>query len=948
MNPDDILMHYGMPRRSGRYPWGSGDNPYQHDDWYSTPGAWLNRVKELEKMGWKDSELAERFDLGTVDFRSARAIAVREQRLDMGRRIKDMVAQNMTYSEIGRKLGISESSVRSKIKWYDDEMRPDASSARVTADYLKDAIKELGGAVDVGEGVARKLGITNERLDQALLMLQNEGYSVKVGMMDRATDPTSDKKIIMKVVGEGQLPDKFIRNNLDEIHSLNELNKTLTEDGEKVRPSFVFPESLDKSRLKIIHVDEEGLDKGIVGGDKDGLVEIRRGVEDVNIGDHHYAQVRILVDGDRYIKGMAVYRDPKDMPDGVDVVWNTNKPASTPDREILKEVKLGDDGKVDRDNPFGALIREEGGQTYYDDPKGKYVDPVTGGKQSLNKVNMTRFEGDWDEWADKVPAQLLSKQPAKLVKSQLDYTLKERQLEFDEIMSITNPTVRRDQLLKFADSCDTGSTSLKAAAFPGQKYKVILPLGGIKDTEVYAPGYDDGAKVALVRFPHGGTFEIPLLTVNNKNAEGRKIMSSTPADAVGISKAVADRLSGADFDGDFVQVIPVSDRVDIRNSRPLPGLVGFDPKVQYGTNGGKMPDVRYMKRTEVDPKTGKTKVIDNTQKEMGQITNLITDMTLLGADRDELELAVKHSMVVIDAAKHKLDYKRSEIENHIPELKKKYQERINPETGKTTTASATVVSRAGAQASTPRTIGQGWIDPDTGKIVYKIDTRLTAKGKPRMKETKQMLVVDDAFDLVHDNKNPIEIAYAKYANSLKTFAKKARLAVLKVKEKKRDPVAAREYAEEVDSLKKKLARSQANQDVERWAQLIANQRVAARKAADPSLEDDTARLKKIRQQYLTRAREETGARRIPIDITDREWDAIQKGAVGHSTLTAILKYADPDAIKARAMPRQTSAISSSQRQRAQLMADNGYTQAQIADRLGVSSSTVNDILNGKR
>jgi hypothetical protein len=28
MNPiaEEILMHYGMPRRSGRYPWGSGEN----------------------------------------------------------------------------------------------------------------------------------------------------------------------------------------------------------------------------------------------------------------------------------------------------------------------------------------------------------------------------------------------------------------------------------------------------------------------------------------------------------------------------------------------------------------------------------------------------------------------------------------------------------------------------------------------------------------------------------------------------------------------------------------------------------------------------------------------------------------------------------------------------------------------------------------------------------
>lgn len=952
-SPDSTCMHIGVARRSGRYPWGSGENPYQHVDWYSTPGAWLRRVRELEKMGWKDSELAERFQLGTVDFRAMRAIAVRETRLDEGQRIKDMLAKNMTYSEVGRQLGINESSVRSKLKWFEDQQKPDASSARTTADYLKEAIKELGGPVDVGEGVARKLGITEGRLDQALAIMQNEGYSVKLGMMDRATDPTSNKKIIMKVVGEGELPDKLIRDHIDEIHSLNEMTKRLTEDGEKIRPSFVFPESLDISRLKIIHGDEEGLDKGVTGNDKDGLVEIRRGVEDLNIGNKNYAQVRVLVDGDRYIKGMAIYRDGADMPDGVDIVWNTNKSSSKPDRDILKEVKLGDDGQIDKDNPFGALIREDGGQTYYNDPNGKYVDPKTGEKQSLNKVNMTRFEGDWNEWADKVPAQLLSKQPAKLVRDQLDFTIKERQLEFDEIMSIDNPTIRRDQLIKFADSCDTASASLKAAAFPGQKYKVILPLASISDNEVYAPGYQDGQQVALVRYPHGGTFEIPILSVNNKNAEGRRAMTNTPLDAIGINKAVADRLSGADFDGDTVQIIPISDRVNIHSTRPLPGLVGFDPKVEYGTNDGKMEGVRYMKYDKVDPKTGKVKTIDNTQKEMGMITNLISDMSLQDAPREDLELAVKHSMVVIDAAKHKLDYKRSEIENHIPELKAKYQGRIDPETGKFTTASATIVSRAGAQASTERTVGQGHIDPDTGKMVYRIDTMPNAKGKQRMQQTKQMLTVDNAFELVHNNQNPVEIAYAKYANSLKSFAKKARLEVLKIKEKKRDPEAAREYADEVASLTKKLERSQANQDVERWAQLMANQRVAARKAQDPSLKDDKARLKKLRQQYLSRAREETGAKRIKITIGDREWEAIQKGAVGHTTLSSILKYADPDDIKQRSMPRSTTGITPALVSRVKLLASygredkGGYTQAQIADRLGISTSTVTDILNGK-
>ena len=41
---EDELQHYGMPKRSGRYPWGSGDDPYQHGS-----GDFLGRVDELRK-----------------------------------------------------------------------------------------------------------------------------------------------------------------------------------------------------------------------------------------------------------------------------------------------------------------------------------------------------------------------------------------------------------------------------------------------------------------------------------------------------------------------------------------------------------------------------------------------------------------------------------------------------------------------------------------------------------------------------------------------------------------------------------------------------------------------------------------------------------------------------------------------------------------------------------
>lgn len=301
-----------------------------------------------------------------------------------------------------------------------------------------------------------------------------------------------------------------------------------------------------------------------------------------------------------------------------------------------------------------------------------------------------------------------------LIKKQLNLTKADKQAEFDEICALNNPTVKKNLLKSFADDCDAAAVHLKAAALPRQKYQVILPLTSIKDDQVYAPNYNDGEKVALIRYPHGGTFEIPILTVNNKHAEGKRVLGTTPADAIGISSKVAERLSGADFDGDTVMVIPTGKSIKITSTPPLKGLERFDPKTSYPERQG----MKYMK---------------NTQTEMGIISNLITDMTLKGANQDELARAVRHSMVVIDAEKHKLDYKKSEADNGIAALKKKYQGSIN-ENGRYHEGAATLISRAKSETSVLKRKGSPIIDPVTGEQSYKevheeyIDKKT---GKPR-------------------------------------------------------------------------------------------------------------------------------------------------------------------------------------------------------------------------
>ena len=98
-------------------------------------------------------------------------------------------------------------------------------------------------------------------------------------------------------------------------------------------------------------------------------------------------------------------------------------------------------------------------------------------------------------------SQFLSKQPIKLIKQRLGITYQDSVAEFDEIKSLTNPTIKRKMLMDFADECDSAVVHLKAAALPRQRTQVILPIDKLKDTEIYAPNYRDGEQVALVRYP---------------------------------------------------------------------------------------------------------------------------------------------------------------------------------------------------------------------------------------------------------------------------------------------------------------------------------------------------------------------------------------------------------------------------------------------------------------
>lgn len=964
MNDDEYLEHYGMPRRSGRYPWGSGENPYQHGN------DFLSRIEKLKSKGWTETpeNIKNEFGLTTTQYRAQKALAKDERRGYDVARAKSLESDGLGPTAIAKKMSeeqgknINESTIRS---WLNEESEARMNQAKQTAEFIKKQIDEKG-MIDVGVGVERELGISKEKLNQALAILEAEGYELYGGRVPQVTNP--NQMTTLKVICPPGTEHKDIY-DYKNVHSLNEYISR--DGGETYEKKFHYPESMDASRLMIRYKEDGGIDK-------DGVIELRRGVPDLSLGESRISQVRILVDGDRYLKGMAVYSD--NMPDGVDVIFNTNKSKDVAMRDVLKKIK------DDPDNPFGSAIKdvEKGGQYWYDPKTGKQVSASTPGAK-LGLINKRADEGDWSEWKDALPAQFLSKQSLHLAKQQLNIAASDKDAEFAELSSLTNPTVKKYLLNKFADECDSAAVHLQAAALPGQKYHVILPVTSMKDTEVYAPRYENGSKLALIRYPHGGTFEIPILTVNNKQKDAKALLGTDISDAIAINSKVAERLSGADFDGDTVMCIPTHDKagkVKITSTNPLKGLEGFDPKTSYGAT----KTVKDSDGTEHYLRNGKEyKIMKNTQTEMGKISNLITDMTLKGANDDELARAVRHSMVVIDAEKHKLDYKQSEIDNNISALKKEYQNGGGASTLiSRSKGEIPVLKRQGSPIVNTKT-KNGKPNPDydsskpEGSLIWKTADdanyqytkvnkktgEVTTITKQRTQKSTRMAETTDARTLISDADTPMERAYADYANHMKNLANKARIEVSTTGKIAYSSKAKATYQTEVKSLNDKLNNALLNAPRERQATLKANAEVqrkvdAAKAAIKKENPEATNReinklvrkkvdVKKTGQQALTKYRTEAGSVKRSdrsIKITDKEWEAIQAGAISENVLKKILANSDVDSLRQRATPRSTTTLSTAKINRIKAMRASGKTLNEIANALNVSASTVATYVKG--
>ena len=192
---------------------------------------------------------------------------------------------------------------------------------------------------------------------------------------------------------------------------------------------------------------------------------------------------------------------------------------------------------------------------------------------------------------------------------------------------------------------------------------------------------------------------------------------------------------------------------------------------------------------------------------------------------------------------------------------------------------------------------------------------------------------------------PQEEAYADYANKMKSLANSARREMIHTGKIAYSASAKATYQAEVESLKAKLNVALKNAPRERQAQVIANSVVEAKKRDNPDM--TKAEIKKESQRALTAARASVGAKRTPVEVTDREWEAIQAGAISENQLYQIINNVDIDELRKRATPRTTTVLSDAKLARLRSLSNSGYSTAEIAKALSIPTSTVSYYLKKK-
>lgn len=312
----DELEHYGTPRHSGRYPWGSGDNPYQRQK------SFYGAYQDLLKKGMKPTEIAKAFDMNTSQLRAKVSNTKIEMRAAERAELQRLVDKGMSLSSAAKQLDIPWSTAKNMLSDdYDRKQR----ITNACANTLKEQVEEKK-YLDITSGIEHQLGVSSTKLNNTVALLKEQGYKVNYIKVEQMG---TGKFTTMKVLTKEDVPYAEIAAHKDEIRPVSDV---YTEDGGESWRKIEAPRPIPASEIEINYTKD-----GKGGVEKDGLIELRRGVDELSLGKASYAQVRIAVqqegddehpNGTHYMKGMAVYSD--DLPDGVNVRYNTNKAEGTP------------------------------------------------------------------------------------------------------------------------------------------------------------------------------------------------------------------------------------------------------------------------------------------------------------------------------------------------------------------------------------------------------------------------------------------------------------------------------------------------------------------------------------------------------------------------------------------------------------------------------------------
>lgn len=1035
------------PTGSGRYMLGTGENPYQHE--YDT----RTEYNKLNGMGYSDAEIARVMGYSSVPaLRAAVSSSSESYKIHRGQEFEKLRAQGLSNVEIAERLGVSEGTVRNMIK----KQNAGASVKRTKLTNAKDVLRtsvegidsdgEPFSMVDVGEGTEMYMGFGIDTKNNALKALEAEGYvvtTIQVGQVSNKNNKTT-VQILAKVNDQQYVIDngvagktnvkgetvtaaqnavaKYAYSHLDQIQPCTS-TICQNESGTEVARALEKPKQIDINRVLIADPTDPSpsgifdpttgreYTMGEINSAKDGTMILRPSAKDLTMTEEgnskitHYAQVRIAcTDGkgiDRYCKGMAMYGKEEDFPDGVDIIFYTNPGKVSADGKVYAE-KVLKKQKAEEMNPFGADLKASGQRHYID----------SDGNEQLSAVNILREEGDWGNYSTSLPSQFLAKQNVPLVKEQLTKTVSEAKEYIDTLNKIPNPQVRNKLLEDYADSLDSQAIHLNAAGVSEQRTQVILPCTSLRGTEynadgsvkrlgeIYAPGYGDGQKVAVIRYPHANTCEIPVLIVNNNNKEGRETIGFGK-DAIGLPKSALDQLSGADTDGDTGTIIPVSllnnKGLNVDSKQYFKELVGFDAEATWPYTEGV---TQVSKKWNGIDREGITMSKAERGQEMGLVTNLIMDMSTLGdsVPQEEHVRAIKYSMVAVDAYKHNIDWRQAREDLGIPELYSKYSSTSRG-------GGMTIFTRAKSQKQDVPEYKEGkyvngkrlLIDPDTGDKLFTYTNGTHAKKVGTDPETGKGIYDDSireknkvsteklryawmegkgAASLASDNPSTKEQMYVEFSDTLHGMANSIRRSLnddtyhidkskVSDKDKTDDGLsyvkmkATRATADSdedkavIDSLRSKLDVAKRNAPKERLAQVYANAAIKARVDENPSLKTDDDALKKVKNAELAAARARTGAngKGTRVEISAKEYEAINSGKVPKTLISDVLKKSNTESLTKLATESTGSRKKLTAAQVARIKAwgnsNSKSTPYQMAKSMGVSVSTINKVLSGE-